>query len=474
MAKKKKNGAKKKKDPKKKKKKDKSKKAESDKKMSIEEERRQQLLTLAKNLKASIKGESSDFDRFQQQRDQLNHFWIVERKNLEDKKSERRHKDRQEQDLEEKHQVDIKLYKQSVKHLLNEHHVETTDLKTNFQVELKLDEDEHRHKLAGQRGAEREVKTEIKMSEMTHESFVTSLKQKHDESIAKIRSEFERKSKELRDTYDMKMKRERSRLESKRKRETQAIEERKNSIISSLMKEHETAFSKIKAYYHDITHTNLDKIKSLKEDVALLKSKAITHKKKMEKITNENKKMVKPLKIARADVAHMREQLKDHEKDKELLDTYKKRILRKEERLEKLRWKMEVHEQKFAALKKERDQLHSQFHEAVHSVKQRSNFKSLLIDKKLGATKAQLDKIDAHVSEALSRANVENLSTGGTDIIERKNQEIRDLQERLEVVVARHNGLIGHYEGKLLDHGIPVEELGFMPNVFNVAELMRA
>jgi hypothetical protein len=42
----------------------------------------------------------------------LNYFWIVEKKRLEDKRSELRNKDRELQDLEEKHQVEIKTYKQ--------------------------------------------------------------------------------------------------------------------------------------------------------------------------------------------------------------------------------------------------------------------------------------------------------------------------------------------------------------------------
>jgi hypothetical protein len=43
--------------------------------------------------------------------------------------------------LEEKHQVDIKLYKQSVKHLLHEHQDEITDLKTHYEMLSKLQED---------------------------------------------------------------------------------------------------------------------------------------------------------------------------------------------------------------------------------------------------------------------------------------------------------------------------------------------
>ena len=45
------------------------------------------------------------------------------------------------------------------------------------------------------------------------------------------------------------------------------IEERKNHHINELMKKHEKAFGEIKNYYNDITHNNLDLIRSLKEEV---------------------------------------------------------------------------------------------------------------------------------------------------------------------------------------------------------------
>jgi hypothetical protein len=45
------------------------------------------------------------------------------------------------------------------------------------------------------------------------------------------------------------------------------VEERKNYHINELMKKHEKAFGEIKNYYNDITHNNLDLIKSLKEEV---------------------------------------------------------------------------------------------------------------------------------------------------------------------------------------------------------------
>jgi len=52
------------------------------------------------------------------------------------------------------------------------------------------------------------------------------------------------------------------------------IQERKNGHINELMRRHEKAFGEIKNYYNDITHNNLDLIRSLKEEVADMNKKA--------------------------------------------------------------------------------------------------------------------------------------------------------------------------------------------------------
>jgi hypothetical protein len=56
------------------------------------------------------------------------------------------------------------------------------------------------------------------------------------------------------------------------------------------MKKHEKAFGEIKNYYNDITHNNLDLIKSLKEEVATLKKEEATNLKLISEFTQQNKK----------------------------------------------------------------------------------------------------------------------------------------------------------------------------------------
>lgn len=73
------------------------------------EAERLELMRQAKALLEMTRKEEQAFNEFQQQREKLNYFWIVEKKGFEDRKAELRNKERERQDLEEKHQVEIKV-----------------------------------------------------------------------------------------------------------------------------------------------------------------------------------------------------------------------------------------------------------------------------------------------------------------------------------------------------------------------------
>merc|ERR1712054_588319 len=105
-------------------------------------------------------------------------------------------------------------------------------------------------------------------------------------------------------------------LELRRKVHIHEIEERKNLHINDLMRNHEKAFGQMKSYYNDITNDNLKLIKSLKDEVAEMKKKAVANQKLMHDISQENMRLKEPLTIAVAEVADLRSQLKDREKDR--------------------------------------------------------------------------------------------------------------------------------------------------------------
>ena len=418
----------------------------------------------------TLKQEQDDFNEYQQQREKLNYFWIVEKKNLEDKKSDVRNKIREQQDLEEKHGVEIKVYKQRVKHLLYEHQNEVTQFKTESETTLKLLEDEHRADISELKKDKRSLHIDLKEMELAQEDFLKSLKQQQDHATTELRQEFERKARELQLQYDKKMKRVRTQLDARRRADIVRIEQQKDRHIKELMKGHEQAFAEIKNYYTDITHNNLDLIKSLKEEVGQMKKDELADEKKMYEISLENKRMSEPLKRALTDVEKLREELNDYQRDKSELDRTKAEILIYEQSIRGLEWETEVLTQRFEKVQVDRDGLYTQFQDVIYDVQQKSGFKNLLLERRMEALRKAMEKKDGELNEVLASANlspnvVGKLNRNMEDILEVKNQTIRDVQQELERITQLHNDAVRSYEAKLSEYGIPIEELGFVPRL---------
>jgi len=414
--------------------------------------------------------EREERNYFQLERDKINTFWEITKKELEDRKAELRNKDREMEELEERHQVEIKVYKQKVKHLLYEHQNNVSQLKEDGELALKLQQEQHRQREAESKKDKRSLKLELKELELAHEDAIRELKQENDKNVTKLRQQYEREVKELQSKYELKMKLLRDDLELRRKVEILEIEERKNNHINELMKKHEKAFGEIKNYYNDITHNNLDLIRSLKEEVAEMKKKEISNEKLMFEIAQENKKLSEPLTRALKEVEKLRHELANYQKDKMSLQNAKSRLHVLETQLRDLTWEHEVLEQRFHHVEKERDELYEKFEATIYDVQQKSGFKNILLERKLQAINESLEKKESQLSEVINAANLDpnllgTVSKKLDDVLDAKNGAIKDLQYELARVTKAHNDVIRVYESKLTEFGIPVEELGFRPLV---------
>ena len=89
--------------------------------------------------------------------------------------------------------------------------------------------------------------------------------------------------------------------ELRRKAEIQEIEANKNAHIQDLVRKHQRNFEKMKKYYLDITTSNLDLIKSLKDEVEEMRKKQIANEQLMYDVAQENKRLTGPLQTALAE-----------------------------------------------------------------------------------------------------------------------------------------------------------------------------
>ncbi|KAK9806160.1 hypothetical protein WJX72_003639 [[Myrmecia] bisecta] len=434
------------------------------------EELSQKIATLEKE-----KNKEEEYRNYMQlERDKISAFWEITKKDLEDKKAELQNKDREMEEMEERHQVEVKVYKQKVKHLLYEHQNNITTLKADGEMALKLQDDDFAKREAELLADKRALKQELKEQELAGEEVVRQLKLEQAKQVTKLRAEVEQGARELASKYERKMKLLRDDAELRRKQDIHEIEERKNAHIQDLMKKHEKAFADIKNYYNDITHNNLDLIKTLKEDVSEMKKKEAQNEKLMYEIAQENKRLSDPLTKALKEVETLRSQVSSYEKDKLALQQTKARLINSEKQLRNLEWESEVLQQRFAKVQGERDELYSRFEASIFDVQQKTGLKGMLLEKKLGALGDVLEQKEAQLAEVLAASNLDpatlsQLNSRLEEVLEKKNQTIRSLQYDVAKVSKAHNDLIRVYEAKLQDFGIPAAELGFRPLLTNTS-----
>ncbi|XP_038610556.1 dynein regulatory complex subunit 4 [Tachyglossus aculeatus] len=436
--------------------------------LSPDEMNKEQLEEHMGRLREELDREREERNYFQLERDKIHTFWEITRRQLEEKKAELRNKDREMEEAEDRHQVEIKVYKQKVKHLLYEHQNNLTELKAEGTVAMKLAQKDHRTQESELRKDMRTLKVELKEQELANEVVVKNLRLKHDEETTRMRNDFERQVREIEAKYDKKMKMLRDELELRRKTEIHEVEERKNGQINTLMKNHEKAFSDIKNYYNDITLNNLALINSLKEQMEEMKKKEDHLEKEMAEVMLQNKRLTEPLQRAREELTELQKRLANYEKDKASLASTKACLKVTERELKDLQWEHEVLEQRFIKVQVERDELYSKFTKAIQEVQQKTGFKNLILERKLHALSNVLEKKEVQLSEVLSASNLDPSALSIVthkleDVLDSKNNAIKDLQYELARVCKAHNDLLRTYEAKLLAFGIPLDNMGFKP-----------
>ncbi|XP_040299327.1 dynein regulatory complex subunit 4 isoform X1 [Herpailurus yagouaroundi] len=412
--------------------------------------------------------EREERNYFQLERDKIHTFWEITRRQLEEKKAELRNKDREMEEAEERHQVEIKVYKQKVKHLLYEHQNNLTEMKAEGAVVMKLAQREHCAQEGALRKDMRALKVELKEQELANEVVVKNLRLKHSEEVTKMRNDFERQVREIEAKYDKKMKMLRDELDLRRKTEIHEVEERKNGQINMLMQRHEEAFTDIKNYYNDITLNNLALINSLKEQLEDMRKKEGHLEREMMEVSAQNKRLTDPLQKARDDVTEMQKKLGNYERDRQTLVRTKARLKVAEKELKDLQWEHEVLEQRFLKVQQERDELYRKFTAAILEVQQKVGFKNLVLERKLQALSAAVEKKEVQINEVLAASNLDPaaltlVSRKLENVLESKNNAIKDLQYELARVCKAHSDLLRTYEAKLLAFGIPLDNVGFKP-----------
>jgi len=175
-------------------------------------------------------------------------------------------------------------------------------------------------------------------------------------------------------------------------------------------------------------------------------------------VVQENKKMSEPMRKAIEEVKRLREEREAYQRDLTELAELKAHVLVVSDRLENLRWEHEILQQRYTNLVAERDALYDRFQTALHDVRQKSGFRSLLLEKRLAAAATEVERQTVTLSEVLVAARLDPRVLGRLekqlgDVVGSKDAAIRELEGELERVAGAHDRLLEFFEGKLAEYG---------------------
>merc|ERR1719217_1536932 len=183
----------------------------------------------------------------------------------------------------------------------------------------------------------------------------------------------------------------------KRKMQIAKIEEAKNAHIQRVMTKNQKDFLEIKVYYQEITTSNLDLIKRLKEEHSEIKKRENADAKQMFDLEQRNKQLKEPLKRAHQDVERLEGELQAYEEDKKKLASVKEKIKQSETLLHRMEFQHEVLQQQLKTTSSERDDLYSKFQNSIYDVQQKAGLKNLILEKKIDSIDDAIETASAQV-----------------------------------------------------------------------------
>uniref|UniRef100_A0A3P8SZ37 Dynein regulatory complex subunit 4 n=1 Tax=Amphiprion percula TaxID=161767 RepID=A0A3P8SZ37_AMPPE len=405
--------------------------------LTKEEMSKEQLEEHILHLREELDREREERNYFQLERDQIHSFWEITERNLAEVKAELKNLEKEIEEDEGRHRVEIKVYKQKMKHLLCEHQNKIGELKAGVLVSTEMMQKE-------QEELETELHKKIKaimvdIQELDNDNLIRELELKHDAEMTTIRNKWEKNLMEITANNEKKMQLLRQELDYMKKNSTSEQEHMWNSYIAALKEYHNQVFSDAKLV-----------VNQMEEDlntVSILKVSVQTHsvmKNDLKLVSLDNTRLAESISKVEKDNAEVEKKIKYY--------SAKKVYLFCNLELENLKREHEVLGEKFTKVKlqMERDELYKTFPQNIQKVQHKADQVTMLLEKKLQALTDSVEDVEAGLCSVRSASNIDQTALSGV------------IMKQMCILQARRDLLLT-IEVKQRALGVPVEELCVNP-----------
>ncbi|KAM4743707.1 dynein regulatory complex subunit 4-like [Anableps anableps] len=184
-------------------------------------------------LREELEREREERNFFQLERDKMKSFQEVTDRKLDEVKAELKNLEKAIEDDEAHHQMEIKVFKQKMKHLLCEHYNTVSELEADTLASAEVLQDEQNQLEADM--CKKMITILVDMQELSSEDIFKEIRLKHDEEIIAAREKWER---QLAETA------------AKNNAEIQELQQEQDNIMKSVICERELLW---KSHFHNLT-----------------------------------------------------------------------------------------------------------------------------------------------------------------------------------------------------------------------------
>ncbi|XP_029001219.1 dynein regulatory complex subunit 4-like [Betta splendens] len=427
--------------------------------LTKEEMSKEQLEEHIVRLREELDREREERNYFQLERDKIQTLWKITDRELEEAKAERKNLDKDIEEDEGRHQVEIKVYKQKMKHLLCEHQNTISELKADGLVTSEVVQKEQQQLETKLHNERRSIMVDIQ--ELDNESLVMELELKHKEEMSETRNDWEKKLAEVEAKYEEKLKLLPQDLDNMRTNVTIEREAHWKNHIAALTENH----NKVLSEAHEIAHGMEDVAEAshlIRLEIKKMKTDQTVKEKDLIPVLQDNKRLADLITEAKKEVNDLEKKMKNSILTKDVTENIK------EKELSDLKWNYEVLEKKFSKLQLERDQLYKTHIENIEKVQQKADTDNALLERRVSALTDSVEATQARLSSLLCAPNVDQtalrgITDGIQETIDSSNKSIQNLQHKKALISKAREDLLLTYEAKQRALGVPVEELSVKP-----------
>ncbi|XP_031590619.1 dynein regulatory complex subunit 4-like [Oreochromis aureus] len=404
--------------------------------LSTEDMSKDQLEDHIIRLREELDREQEEKSYFQLERDKIQAFWEISKRNLDKTKAELRNRSRERDEAEERHRVEIEVYKRKLKHVLSEQHNAITELKMEAVSASSLVERKHvQSEIALHRNVQG-LQAELTEKKFHIESHIKALQLKHQTELMELTNHYERRIRDIEVKYHKKMQMMIQEEKNKRQVAVAELDERMKSREAALIEEHDRGLRRVEEHFTSTRERLLADQRMLKEELTEAQKQQAQVSREFSKAQEESRSLKEALPEAQRELAELRRRLEEHNRCKVQMLESRAEMKVMERELRDLTLEHDLLLQASEKVQQERDDLLKKQRDAIMDVQQRSELKAMMLERKLAALTETLEKKEAQLCAALSASSADPTAAASAAsrlevIVEQKHNTIASLKEDL-------------------------------------------